>query len=198
MNVNQMDTLAVEISERKSVTNWTGQKCSKQTWDLLIEAARRSPSSWNHQPARYILLNEKNSFQAIGNALHRTNKWALKAAGLIVQVANPNDDDRVSGKDYYLYDCGLAMMSLIYQATVMGITCRQMIGWDEMEVKRILNIPAEYRVVVITAIGYPSASSIGQASGDIKRKLTQQDKRFNSKHVFFWETWNGGCHYEGN
>ncbi|MBS4174955.1 nitroreductase family protein [Bacillus sp. FJAT-49736] len=197
MNTEEVNTLALEIMERKSVTNWTEQQCSRHTWDLLIEAARRSPSSWNHQPARYILLDEKESILKIENALHRTNRWALKAAGLIVQVANPEDDDQIAGKDYYLYDCGVAMMSIIYQATIMGITCRQMIGWDEAEVKRILQIPKEFRIVVITAIGYPTSSGLSKITNELKRKCTGQDKRYHPKHTFFWGTWNGGNKDEG-
>lgn len=177
--------------ERKSVTNWTKQKCTKDVWDLLMEAARRAPSPWNHQPARYILIQNEDNIKKLTNAFHRTNKWAAHAAGLIVQIANPEDDDRVSGKDYYLYDCGLAMMSLVYQAQCMGLSCRQMIGWDETEVKKLLTIPTAYVVVVITAIGYPSSSLISQTSQELKRTITQQHKRYDKKYISFWEKWEG-------
>jgi nitroreductase len=184
-------TLAPEILERKSVTNWTKQKWANDVWELLMEAARRAPSSWNHQPARYILIQNEENIKRLSNAFHRTNKWAANAAGLIVQMANPEDDDRVNGKDYYLYDCGLAMMSLVYQAQLMGLSCRQMIGWDEREVKKLLNVPSEYLVVVITAIGYPSSSIISQTSQELKRTITQQHKRYDTKHISSWEKWNG-------
>jgi nitroreductase len=183
--------LAPEIAERKSVTNWTKQKISKDMWELLMEAARRAPSSWNHQPARYIQIQNEGNIKELSNAFHRTNKWAAKAAGLIVQVANPEDDDCVSGKDYYLYDCGLAMMSLVYQAQLIGLSCRQMIGWDETEVKKQLSIPPAYRVVVVTALGYPSSSFVSNISQEIKRTLTQQYKRYDTKHISSWEQWNG-------
>lgn len=185
-------TLASEIAERKSVTNWTKQKCTAEVWECLLEAARCAPSSWNHQPARYILIQKEGNIKKLANAFHRTNKWAANAAGLIVQVANPDDDDRISGKDYYLYDCGLAMMSLVYQAQVLGLSCRQMIGWDEAEVKQQLNIPPHYRVVIITALGYPDHSFISSTSQELKRTLTQQHKRYQSKHISSWEEWNGG------
>lgn len=191
MNNEFIHSLAPEITERKSTTNWTKQKCSVETWGLLIEAARCAPSSWNHQPARYILVDNEENIKKLSLAFHRTNKWAADAAGLIIQVANPNDDDRVAGKDYYLYDCGLAMMSLIYQAQMMALSCRQMIGWDENQIMQMLNIPSSYRVVVITAFGYPSTSFVSKKSEELKRKLTGQHKRFSGKHISFWEEWNG-------
>ncbi|MED1204625.1 nitroreductase family protein [Heyndrickxia acidicola] len=188
---NEITSLAMEITERKSVVNWTLQTVSDEAWRLLLEAARQAPSSWNHQPARYILLKEKNRMKQLCSAFHRTNKWAEKAAGFVVQAANPDDDDRVSGKDYYLYDCGLAMMSLVYQAQIMGISCRQMIGWDEKEVKNLLQVPESYRIVVITAFGYPSSSVFSTGMEAAKRRLTQQDKRYKPEHIAFWHTWGG-------
>lgn len=187
--VNYPNALTPEIVERKSITNWTKQKCTKDVWDLLMEAARRAPSSWNHQPARYILIQNEENIKKLTNVLHRTNKWAANAAGLIVQIANPEDDDHVSGKDYYLYDCGLAMMSLVYQAQLMGLSCRQMVGWDESEVKKLLNIPTGYVVVVITAIGYPSSSQISKTFQKLKRTIAQQHKRYHIKHLSYWEKW---------
>lgn len=184
-------TLAKHIVDRKSSTNWSPQKCTKEEWDLLLEAASLAPSSWNNQPSRYLIVQDDSNMNRLSNALHRTNKWAIHAAGLIVQFANPKDDDRVGGKDYYLYDCGLAMMSLVYQAQQMGLTCRQMIGWDEDQVKQLLNIPSEYRIVVITAVGFPSSSFISNGTQELKRKLTQQDKRYKIQHIAAWEEWHG-------
>lgn len=183
--------LAVEIAERKSVTNWSAREISQETWEILFEAARRAPSSWNHQPARYIAVTESEAKQALCDAMHRCNGWAAKAAGLVVQVARPEDDDVVDGKPYYLYDCGLAMMSLIYQGQVLGLSARQMIGWDEVEVKRILGIPEDYRVVVIVGIGYPSENAVSAAAADAKRHLTAQHKRFAVQHLVTWQRWGG-------
>lgn len=181
--------LAAEIEQRKSVTNWGSKKIGEATWNCLFEAARRAPSSWNKQPARYIVVTEKTDIKRLGNALHRINNWAEKAAGLVIQVAAPEDDDQINGKHYYLYDCGLAMMSLIYQAQSLGITTRQMIGWDENEVKAILAIPERYKVVVIAALGYPSDSVVSRQLMTIKRSLSSQHKRFKIKHLVFWKKW---------
>jgi nitroreductase len=183
--------LAPEIAERQSMTNWTHDSIPEPEWELLFEAARSAPSSWNHQPARYIAIKDVENIHKVCRHLHLTNKWAKHAAGLIVQVAHPDDDDRIAGKDYYLYDCGLAMMSLVYQAQVLGITARQMIGFDEASVKASLDIPERYQIVVITAIGYPSFSPLPRALAQIKRRVTHQHKRFALEHVLFWEHWEG-------
>lgn len=181
--------LAREIAERKSVTNWTEQKISSEIWAVLFEAARSAPSSWNHQPARYIAVTEPDSIQAVADCLHRTNRWAEKAAGLVVQAACPTDDDQIGGKDYYLYDCGLAMMSLVYQATVLGLSARQMIGWDEHALKACLGVPQPYRIVIVTGLGYPSTSLVSTSMEEAKRHLTGQHKRYDVQHILSWQHW---------
>jgi nitroreductase len=93
------------------------------------------------------------------------------------------------GKDYYLYDCGLSMMSLVYQAESLGIRSRQTIGWDEQQVKDWLMIPGRCRVVVITAIGYANETGMGAKMSDWKRTLTGQHKRYDSEHTVFWQSW---------
>lgn len=181
--------LAMEIAERRSVTNWTDQKLSFETWELLFEAARSAPSSWNHQPARYVAVTEAASIRMLCDCLHRANRWAETSAGLVVQVACPSDDDRINGQDYYLYDCGLAMMSLVYQATILGLSARQMIGWDESSIKACLGIPPHYRVVVITGVGYPSASPLSSSLAQVKRQVTGQHKRYALKYLLSWQQW---------
>lgn len=185
------EQLAIEIVERKSATNWTGQQISHETWELLFDAARCAPSAWNRQPARYIAVTNRDSIRALTDCLHRTNRWAKKAAGLVVQVACPTDDDRIDGKDYYLYDCGLAMMSLVYQATILGLSTRQMTGWDELSLKACLDIPDSYRVVVVTGIGYPSNSTVSTSLAEAKRCVTGQQKRYALKHILSWQHWEG-------
>ncbi|KIL35013.1 hypothetical protein SD71_15150 [Cohnella kolymensis] len=186
------EELLPEIENRKSVTNWRNAPIRSEHWDLMLEAARRAPSSWNHQPARYVLVTDREHIQRLSQSLHRTNGWAVNAAALVVLAATPEDDDRVAGKDYYLYDCGLSMMSMIYQAQALGITSRQMIGWDEEQVKGCLMIPSRYRVVVITAIGYVSDSLASTKLADWKRTLTGQQKRYNAQHTVYWQRWGEG------
>ena len=174
---------------RKSVTNWTDRPIPREVWDIVLEAARRAPSSWNHQPARYVVITDEGMKRAIGRVLHRCNAWAVNAAGIVVQFADPRDDDEVDGKAYYLYDCGCAMMSLIHQAQRLGISARQMIGFDEFQLKRELDIPDGCRVTVVTGLGYPSSSALSGVLADAKRRVTNQHRRYAMHHLVAWQRW---------
>jgi nitroreductase len=82
-------------------------------------------------------------------------------------------------------------MSLIYQAQSMGITTRQMIGFDEKDMKQILGIPNRYRIVVIAGLGYPSESPVSMKLVQIKRVMTEQHKRYRLEHLVSWQKWGG-------
>ncbi|MHB1630123.1 MAG: nitroreductase family protein [Bacilli bacterium] len=183
--------LLPHIATRQSVTNWTREPISADAWDLLFEAARRAPSSWNRQPARYVAVTDRASIRKLSEVIHRCNRWAARAAGLVVQMACPADDDRVDGKEYYLYDCGLAMMSLVYQAQAMGITARQMIGWDESDIRVLLGIPERYRIVVVVGLGYPAKHGLSATIAARKRQITAQHKRFATGHIVHWQRFGG-------
>lgn len=178
-----------EIAERKSVTNWTQQPIAPEIWETLLEAARSAPSSWNRQPARYVIVTEQETRRQVCQALHRINRFAAHAPGLMIQVACPEDDEIIDGKPYYLYDCGLAMMSIVLQAQSLGLTARQMAGFDETDVKRILNIPDRYRVVIAVGIGYPSTNRVSTAIADAKRHITSQHKRIARSELASFGRW---------
>lgn len=57
--------------------------------------------------------------------------------------------------DYYLVDIGISMEHIMLQAADLGLgTC--WIGWfDEKEMRRILGIPENIKVVAFTPLGYP-------------------------------------------
>jgi hypothetical protein len=47
--------------------------------------------------------------------------------------------------------------------------------FDESEVKRILEVPNEYRVIVATALAYPAEPSYDEAAEERLRERTRKD-----------------------
>lgn len=189
--MNGEDEVAPEMITRQSVTHWRAEKMTDATWALLIEAARRAPSSWNHQPARYIVIDDDEQRAKVCRGLHRVNRWAARAPALLVQVARPSDDDIVSGQPYYLYDCGLAMMSLVFQAQRLGIYSRMMIGFDEDDIRNVTQIPADYRIVVMAGLGYLSDSKLAEKMQHVRRRVSGQHKRYSAKDIVSRQVWGG-------
>jgi len=108
-------------------------------------------------------------------AFSEANQVMKEAPLLIVICARQDDDLTVGGKPYFLFDAGLALENLLLAATDLGLVTHPMLRFDESEVKRILEIPAEYRVIVATPLAYPAEPSYDEAAAERLRERTRKD-----------------------
>ncbi len=143
-----------EIQTRRSSIIFQDRSVEREKLDAMLEAARLAPSSYNHQPWRYIVVNQKEALEKARKGLAAGNFWAKQAPVLIISLSKPEFDDQVDGKDYYLYDIGQSVMSLALEAEHLGLSTHQMLGFTEAVVKKEFAIPDEWRVIVVISVGY--------------------------------------------
>lgn len=123
----------------------------------LFEAARWAPSSGNRQPWRFVVMDRARSpepFARIVSALSGRNPdWAGAASMLVVVAAHVAEADG-GPSPAACYDAGQAVGFLTLQATELGMSIRQMGGFDRRRVREICQIPPDFAAVVVMAIGY--------------------------------------------
>lgn len=169
------------VRARKSVRQYSDQVVEDDKVDKILEAARLAPSWVNKQCWRYIVVRNKETIAEIatkGTGIY--NSWLKKAPVVIVACANPKDSGSRNGIDYYLIDVGISMEHIMLQAADLGLGSCWIGGFDEKEIKRILGIPENLKVVALTPIGYP-ANDPGMMSkvtkffiGSAKRKPLEE------------------------
>ena len=93
------------------------------------------------------------------------------------------------GKPYYLFDAGLAVENLLLAATDLGLVTHLILSFDEGEIKRILEIPDEYRVVLTTPLAYPADSSYDEAA---KKRLGQRTRKELAEITHYGKWGSGG------
>ena len=125
--------------------------------DLLLEAARRSPSAGNTQPWRFIYAEKASNpegFAKMADLLTGNNRiWAPKAPILFCAVAQEiNAEGKKQGSAHY--DVGQAVAWLTVQATELGLFVHQMGGFDRPRAKAELGIPEEFAPVVMFTVGF--------------------------------------------
>ena len=108
-------------------------------------------------------------------AFSEANQAMKEAPLLIVICARQDDDLTVGGKPYFLFDAGLAVENLLLAATDLGLVTHPMLRFDEGDVKRILEIPKEYRVVLVTPLAYPAELSYDKAAEERLAKRERKD-----------------------
>lgn len=119
----------------------------------LAEAVSLTPSCFNNQPWRFVFAYERQVLESLWEGLSRGNAW-MKAASILVAAFSKRDlDCVVRGREYYLFDLGMATAFLILRATELGLVAHPVAGFDEGHVKEVLGIPEEMTVITLIAVG---------------------------------------------
>ena len=124
----------------------------------LFEAARWAPSSMNEQPWRFVVANRQRSpevFATLVESLTGKNPfWASAAPILVLVVVRLTTERDETLNAHAWYDTGQAVGFLTLQATGIGLSVRQMEGFDHDRARRACEIPAPFEPAVLMAIGY--------------------------------------------
>ncbi|MCI2426343.1 nitroreductase family protein [Candidatus Acetothermia bacterium] len=122
----------------------------------LIEAAHLAPSCFNNQPWRFIVIDDKEKLAATKEAMPTGNYWTAPAPVIIAITSQRDLDCKLSDKrDYFLFDCGIAVGNLLIQATEMGLIAHPIAGYNPMKIKEILKIPADYVLITLVIVAHP-------------------------------------------
>jgi nitroreductase len=128
---------------------------------LLLEAGRWAPSSWNHQPWRFVVVRQGSPAHAqLGAALSASNqRWALHAPVLVVVAACLHAEDGTLNP-HALHDTGLATGLCLVQAVDLDLHVQIMAGFDGAEAARAVQVPSGHEVATVLAIGHIGPTSL--------------------------------------
>jgi Nitroreductase len=161
-----MKSLDEIIKSRRSVRNYKTDPVEREKINSILEAARLAPSACNAQPWKFIVVETPALKDAVVkeglNNLVVSNKWASECPAIIAVCSKTkflvhNIAEKIQDVDYHLIDLGIACEHLVLKAEELGLgTCY--IGWFKgKEIKKVLNLPASYKVECLITLGYPKA-----------------------------------------
>lgn len=143
------------IFVRRAKRAISSEPVSQEILTRLIEAAHLAPSCFNNQPWRFVVA-QGEVLERVKKALPGGNYWALPAPAIVAVAAHPEQDCRLSdNRDYFLFDCGMAVGFLMIQATQMGLVAHPIAGYDPIAVKEALGIPKDYVLITLVVIARP-------------------------------------------
>jgi nitroreductase len=121
----------------------------------LFEAARWAPSSSNNQPWRFLYARRDSAqWPLFFNLLVEPNKvWAKNAAVLVVVISNTQFDRGGKPSLTHSFDTGAAWQNLALQAWLKGYASHGMQGFDYEAAQKVLEIPQEFKVEAMIALG---------------------------------------------
>jgi len=123
----------------------------------LVDLARLSASAKNFQPLKYMLSCDRQR-----NALIFPN---LVWARFLTNWPGPSEGERPSGyivilgdteiSRFWDYDAGIAAQSILLGATEKGLGGCMIANVDREGLRRALEIPRRYEILLVVALGKP-------------------------------------------
>ncbi|HZA70307.1 MAG TPA: nitroreductase family protein [Nitrososphaeraceae archaeon] len=143
------------ILNRWSPRSMTGEELDNEEIMSLFEAARWAPSSYNNQPWRFIYAKRNTKhWDRLFNLLANGNRiWAKNSALLVVVISRKNFEYNEKPARTHQFDAGSAWENLALEAFSRGIVAHGMQGFDYDKARIDLEIPTDFEVMAMIAIG---------------------------------------------
>ncbi len=140
--------------------------------DVLLDAARLTPSAGNSQPWMFIVGRRDDPIhrRIAGHLAPSSARWALDAALLVVNLAHLLvEDTDWEYSEFARYDLGQAVAHMTIQGLVMGLGAHQFRAFDRDAVAREFEVPAEWEVTSMTALGLAGRAPDGTTAPALSR-----------------------------
>ncbi|MFX0208842.1 MAG: nitroreductase family protein [Candidatus Hodarchaeota archaeon] len=162
------------INKRRAYRSLEYLQITEELIKELANSAQLAPSCFNNQPWRFVFVYTPEMLQALQPALSKTNAWVQTASLIIAVFSRPEDDCRIKGREYYLFDTGMATAFILLRATELGLVAHPIAGYDEIQAKNILDIPEEMKLITLVIVGKHSETmspllTENQAASERKR-----------------------------
>jgi len=159
MNVKQA------IQTRRAYRSLEPVEITEELVRDLAQSAQLAPSCFNSQPWRFVFAYDPDILKKLHGAMSKGNKW-VEAASMIIAVFSKKDlDCLIKGREYYLFDTGMATAFIMLRATELGLVAHPIAGYKEDAVKEILGIPEEMTLITLLIVG-KHADTIGPLLSD--------------------------------
>jgi len=142
------------FTERWSGRAFLEKEVPSEVLYSLFEAARWAPSAANWQPWRFIMARTSHDRQAFHSFINEKNrKWCEKAPVMMLVLSKKTNPDG-QPNSFHSFDAGAAWANFALQAASIGLMTHPMGGFDKNKAREVLNIPDEYDIHAVVAIGY--------------------------------------------
>ncbi len=135
------------IKTRRSIRKYKGTPVPRESLMKILEAARIAPSAKHRQPWHFVVVEDEETRVKLSGG----RAWVAEAPVVIVFLADP-----VASPNWCLNDGGIAGEHIVLAARDLGLgTCWCGSTKRDAEIKEILGIPEELKVIAITPLGEP-------------------------------------------
>lgn len=168
-----METLEA-IKTRRSIRKFSDQPVEPEKLQAVLEAVQQAPSWSNRQCWSLVVVQDQevrnriselsfveSFFATYGYKSNPAQKGLAQAPIVLVACADPQQSGDLHGEQYYMADLGIATQNLMLAAHDLGLGTVFVGVFDEEQLKSLLGIPANIRIVGLFPLGYPATEAKG-------------------------------------
>lgn len=143
-----------QFLERWSPRSFSDQEVSEEVLLSLFEAARWAPSGSNNQPWRFIVARTPEQLAKFHSFIVPLNRVWCEKAPVLTLIISHTKSPRGTDNPSHAFDAGSAWGYLALEANNQGLITHAMGGFEREQAREALQIPAEYELHAVVAIGY--------------------------------------------
>ena len=164
-------TVLEAIKLRRSVRAYASRGIPDDIMQRMRDALRWAPSACNIQPWRFILVTDEQLRRNVAHAACE-QMWMADAPATVVGCGSPRAAyGRMGGARTSVdIDVAIALDHLTLAAVAEGLGTCWIGAFDEGQVKKLLAIPDDVRVVAMTPLGYPASPGLIHPLEGFRRK----------------------------
>lgn len=169
------------IMKRRTIRKFKQEKIPYHLLEKFVNAGRVAPSAANLQPLRYIIINKEELLPKLFSLIKfagyidwNPSREEMPRAYIVIISEGEDENTR--------YDVGLAAENIILTALEEGVGSCCIRAFEEDKVRKLLNIPHNYTVQMIIAMGYPAEDPVYE---ELKDK---------NDSIKYWKDSNGVLH----
>jgi nitroreductase len=151
------------ISTRKSVRAYEDKPVPEDVLARILEAARIAPSASNRQEWRFVVVRDAETRQQLVPAA-RNQRFVGEAPVVLACCAETDEHKMPCGHLSYTIDLAIAVDHITLCAAAEGLGTCWIGAFNEQQVRDILGIPKDIRVVALLPLGYPLDASLKEKS----------------------------------
>jgi nitroreductase len=141
------------IATRKSVRGYQDKDVPEEVMTRLLEAARLAPSASNRQEWRFVVVRDPETRKQL-KAAARGQRFVGEAPVVLACCAETDGHVMPCGHQCYPIDVAIAVDHITLCAAAEGLGTCWIGAFDEGQVRDILSIPSQIRVVALLPVGY--------------------------------------------
>lgn len=147
------------IQKRKSVRKFSDKPIEKEKIELLLRSAMAAPSAVNNQPWAFIVIDQRNLLDKLGQELPYAKMLLFAQAAIVVcgDLTKALDDWE---QEFWIQDCSAASENILIAAESLGLGAVWTAVFPAQVrvkiVRDILDLPENIMPLNVIPIGYPA------------------------------------------